>query len=688
MELQRNSYDRGGGGDDGARSAGAGGAANGGNSGQAAGREGIGASKNASSSSSSTTATREKDAIPSAPSAAAISSATHAADMVRLSRHTLVSCRIGGHTIEKGASPKKKALDPMRYMPDRATFYALFTVHAQFEDATTDHQVYRTYKQFAALHSRLQKKYPKSNFPRDLPTMRKKRYDNEYIEQKKHELNQYLKQLLELLEIRQSKTLREFLEDSHLPGDCDEEEVNPSMKMLEGLPGTIVTVRAGQSFSVSLNLSNAGDVVSWQFTTKKHNIGFSATFNGDTIRVYSREDSQVKPVKGFYKCTVPGTCTLNWDNTYTWSKGKVLIYWAEVEQAKPGVSSPVKLGSGGPDLANAQQSTSDGRRSGYIEKNRNHALYPRRIMNTSISLITKPFVSGKPSHQQEQYKVGPLIVERNIKFRGRNWYRKWFVLDTRKCILRYYDSESAARRGLSISKLNLNHKSASLAITSGEEAAPTPFMFIARTRKRCWKICASSLTEYNEWEHAISTALLTAQLSKRRRPGSKDNADVKRQDGTRDSSQSAQEAGNSLLQGDQCGELDDSEESEEDEEEDDHGKDGDDGDSDGDQSASDGELGHEIMKPVIQGTNRSATSHALHDSHVSSPTASYLGLVGAWELKWKICVLVLVNFVLLSIRWTPWAIVVGGLVLCNGGVVAMKLLEARSQALEKKLKQS
>lgn len=99
----------------------------------------------------------------------------------------------------------------MRYMPDRVAFYALFTVHVQFEGASDDHQVYRTYKQLGALHSRvssvylvlyvccarltpsvcfvfavqIQKKFPKSKFPKDLPTMRKKRYDNEYIEQKK-----------------------------------------------------------------------------------------------------------------------------------------------------------------------------------------------------------------------------------------------------------------------------------------------------------------------------------------------------------------------------------------------------------------------------------------------------------------------------------------------------------------------
>lgn len=443
--------------------------------------------------------------------------------------------------------------------------------------------------------------------------------------------------------------------------------------MLEGLPGTIVTVRAGQSFSVSLNLPSKGDIVSWQFTTKKHNIGFSATFNGDTIRVYSREDSQHKPIKGFYKCAVPGVCTLNWDNTYTWSKGKVLIYWAEVEQSKP-TSSPVAVGGGtgtggagaqgSADFANAHMAN-DARRSGYIEQNRNHALYPRRIVNSSISLITKPFVTGK-SNQQQQYKSGSLIVERNIKFRGRNWYRKWFVLDTRKCILRYYDSESAARKGLSMSKLNLNHKNASLAVTSGEEAAPTPYMFIARTRKRCWKICASSLTEFNEWEHAISTAILTAQLSKRRRSGNKDAVDGK--NATPGSSQTSQQAGNPLLQG-QTGGLDESEESEDDE----------DGervkvDGDSDQSVSDAEHGH-------RGVNSSGIDGAgvLFEQHV----ASYMDLVSSWELKWKLSLVAGVNLTLVVVRFLPLEAIGALLLLCNGCVFVLKWMEARRQQQRK-----
>lgn len=115
----------------------------------------------AATSSSASTAAGVAAARPSGPLSSAApppsttSPAALAGDSARQHKRVLVACRLGSHTIEKCASPKKKALDPMRYMPDRAAFYALFTVHVQFEGASTDHQVYRTYKQLGALHSRV-----------------------------------------------------------------------------------------------------------------------------------------------------------------------------------------------------------------------------------------------------------------------------------------------------------------------------------------------------------------------------------------------------------------------------------------------------------------------------------------------------------------------------------------------------
>ncbi|TMW64366.1 hypothetical protein Poli38472_012988 [Pythium oligandrum] len=429
----------------------------------------------------------------------------------RLPKKPLLSCVVDGVAMQKLPSPKKKALDPLRYIPsERTSFFCVFTVLARFEEHDGEVRVQRTYPQFLKLHAKIHKMFPRSTLPKHVPSVSKKRHDDEYLQEKRTEMNEYLKQLMDVPEIRLCRILREFVEDTQVSDDSDDDDELPS-KALEGLPGTIVTVRAGQSFSVSLNMQHTGDVASWQFKTKKHNIGFSASFNALSVRVYSREESSVKPVKGSFKCTEPGTLTLNWDNTYTWSKAKVLVYWAELEstQPKPSTNTQGKAKSGD------TSSLMDGRRAGYIAQSRNPVLYPRQIVNSSLSLITKPFISSGKSNQAG-FKSGLLIVERQIKFRGRRWYRKWFTLDMHKGILRYYDSEAAARKGLSLAKLNLSRKNACLAITSSNEAAPTPYLFMVRARKRCWKMCASTRSEYHEWEHAISTAILAAQVKRRR----------------------------------------------------------------------------------------------------------------------------------------------------------------------------
>ncbi|KAI9914605.1 hypothetical protein PsorP6_007868 [Peronosclerospora sorghi] len=199
-------------------------------------------------------------------------------------------------------SSQENALDPLRYFPDGGDQYALFTLAAYFKegDETPERRHFRT------LHSELLKTYPKSHLPRDLPTMRNKKLNNTYVEEKRNELTEYMAQLMQIAEVRTSNVLCESPETWGDSSD-DDDELSISLKMLEGRPGTI------------------------QFTNKTHNIGFSATFAGEIIRLYSREGAHLKPVKGTYHCFVPGTCTLTWDNTYTWSKSKVLIYWAEFE---------------------------------------------------------------------------------------------------------------------------------------------------------------------------------------------------------------------------------------------------------------------------------------------------------------------------------------------------------------------
>ncbi|KAJ8546968.1 hypothetical protein ON010_g11265 [Phytophthora cinnamomi] len=550
--------------------------------------------------------------------------------------------------------------------------------------------------------------------------MRSKRYDNEYIEEKRGQLTAYLAQLMQIPEVKASNVLRDFLEASSAVEESSDDEdglLVPS-RMLEGLPGTIVTVRAGQSFSVTLPLSAAGDVASWQFTTKKHNIGFSATFEGEMIRAYSREGADVKPVKGFYRCTAPGTCTLTWDNTYTWSKAKVLIYWAEVESHNgtpqhngqlPGAhdkfasvdgSDAASTGSG----AMSDASELDNRRLGFIEHTRSNSMHPRHIVNSSISLLSKPFVHGKngnedgstpgktrhllprrtsvptanipngmqtTEHTMPPVKAGSLIIQRSVKFRGRNWYRKWFVLDPRKCVLRYYDSEAAARRGLSLAKLNLTNKHASLAITSSLslDAAPTPYMFLIRTKKHCWKICAPSQSEYNEWENAISTAILTAQLSRRGRKSKKamlkaaksaavrkdshasesDDDTPTRYGAAPDTDCNAEATMESSLDHDRP--LSPIEESDDDDDESDNKEDSDDDDES--ESDSDDELHEgddfEVVQPIV---NTQSLVESETEAIGSLPDLQNL------PLEWKLGLAAVLNVALLSVRSAPAVVIV------------------------------
>uniref|UniRef100_M4B9V0 PX domain-containing protein n=1 Tax=Hyaloperonospora arabidopsidis (strain Emoy2) TaxID=559515 RepID=M4B9V0_HYAAE len=688
-------------------------------------------------------------------------------DVTRRHKPGLVACCIEGHKLQKRLLSTKKALDPLRYLPDSNGCYVLFTIAAYFSEDTTTrrHHVYRSYKQLSAMHTRLVKTYPKSHLPRPFPAMRTKKLVPEYINEKGIELTSYLTQILQIPEVKTSQVLHEFLETSHAVDDSsdedgdedeDDDEVVPSTR-LEKRQGTVMTVRAGQSFSVSLPLGAAGDVASWQFTTKKHNIGFSATFQEKVIRAYSREGADVKFVKGSYCCSRPGTCTLTWDNTYTWSKAKVLMYWAEVEPHKEMVEMKRRKVVAFEDREGGMESrdymlkknAGDGssffvgdretRRMGFIEHTRSNAMDPRRLVNSSISLLSKPFVHGYggkeegvvhgktrhliprrmsvhavsiPSRQQDSdrsilpVKAGFLIIQRSVNFHGRNWYRKWFVLDPRKCVLRYYDSEAAAHRGLSSAKLNLTNKHASLAITSclNLDAAPTSFMFLIRTKKQCWKICASSQVEYGEWESAVSTAILAAQLSRR---GSKSKkAMVKaakssaiRKDlhsskfedkspksgETTHANETAVDTPYSSMQPDQPppnwietydgdGDSDNKEASDSDEDDDDESE----SESDyGDEVCDGGSV--EDPQPVLD---------TIVPEHSCTGTIGSFPDLRSLPLKWKLGLAVLLNVVLIFVRLTSGVIIVLGLFVMDWHLLLMyvrgKELDALSPQKPKK----
>ncbi|RLN98476.1 hypothetical protein BBJ28_00006549 [Nothophytophthora sp. Chile5] len=406
----------------------------------------------------------------------------------------------------------------------------------------------------------------------------------------------------------------------------------------------------------------------------------------------------------------------------------MLIYWAEVEKQHDAAShqlgqshAPSIPASSADATAPAEErdfaSTGgssvagkmDNRRSGFIEQSRSNSMHPRRLVNSSISLITKPFihttggggeddgaaagnalqalgrrVSSPPNLKATesqplgghllQGKAGSLIIQRSVKFRGRNWYRKWFVLDPRKCVLRYYDSETAARRGLSLAKLNLTNKHASLAITSSLslDAAPTPYMFLIRTRKRCWKVCAPSQSEYNEWENAISTAILAAQLSRRGRSSKKAMRKAARSAATLKDSHaggSSEEAASvsgytatgsslattnsSLAHGEGLRPIEESDD-DDDEFEAKEDDESDDDDSDSDSDSDDEPHGSE--SDVVEAVSGATRPYAIVDTtalaNVRLPDLKKL------PVEWKLGFVAVLNVVLLSVRSAPAVVIV------------------------------
>lgn len=54
--------------------------------------------------------------------------------------------------------------------------------------------------------------------------MRSKRYDNEYIEEKRNELTAYLAQLMQIPEVKASNVLRDFLEASTAVEESSDDE--------------------------------------------------------------------------------------------------------------------------------------------------------------------------------------------------------------------------------------------------------------------------------------------------------------------------------------------------------------------------------------------------------------------------------------------------------------------------------
>jgi len=83
-----------------------------------------------------------------------------------------------------------------------------------------------------------------------------------------------------------------------------------------------ITVARSDLFELAFDFTE-GDIVSYQFKTKCHDIGFSVGLNGKIeIVSNSRQESDKRVIDGSFTVRQSGSYKFRFDNTYSWTKGK------------------------------------------------------------------------------------------------------------------------------------------------------------------------------------------------------------------------------------------------------------------------------------------------------------------------------------------------------------------------------
>ncbi|OQR99593.1 hypothetical protein ACHHYP_05540 [Achlya hypogyna] len=405
---------------------------------------------------------------------------------------SVLSASVVGHAIvRKESEPSSRSRRRLTLDKIRRPYLVVFEVTI-VTAAPTPERIHRSYPQFQSLHNQLRKKYPRSpQLP--LPVIKPGRYDSAYIELKyavrvsrsvprpTPELGVYLQHLLET--IPTCDVLGRFFRDVGVGSDSDDDSPPTA--------ATTVTIRKGQSYSVSLEIPGAHAAVAYQFATRKHDVGFSITLNDDTLQGYSREAA----LKGVVRCPAPGLCTLTWDNSYVWHRSKVVTYHAEVVLMSPRAESPRRSLR----TQSLSRAAEDATPTGYIEHVHRAPilLSPRRLVHTSMRKIIG---WSKP---EAWLKAGPMIIQRRraklkhaLLHAPESWYRKWFTLDGAHGILRCYDNQSSVTREGPQGRLKLTSGQATLSVVDARHLhGPTP------------TLCTESEEDFVSWRQAISTSI-------------------------------------------------------------------------------------------------------------------------------------------------------------------------------------
>lgn len=98
-------------------------------------------------------------------------------------------------------------------------------------------------------------------------------------------------------------------------------------------------VKRGTALKLSFEVESAGSVLSWQYKSLDHDIGFGVFFTEkgkagskavEEMIPTERRDCHMIPEEGSILCEKPGIYILRFDNSYSWTRNKKILYNVEI----------------------------------------------------------------------------------------------------------------------------------------------------------------------------------------------------------------------------------------------------------------------------------------------------------------------------------------------------------------------
>eukprot|EP01029_Cantina_marsupialis_P014415 TRINITY_DN3182_c0_g4_i1.p1 TRINITY_DN3182_c0_g4~~TRINITY_DN3182_c0_g4_i1.p1 ORF type:complete len:891 (-),score=239.83 TRINITY_DN3182_c0_g4_i1:241-2913(-) len=283
--------------------------------------------------------------------------------------------------------------------------YVAYLVNINSKDGA--YTIRRRFSAFRKLHLQLEKTFPRTSFP-DFPSRSLMRsLKKTYLEKKAMELNLYICKLIDMDEIRQCRAFMSFIQQDVSERISDEHRLHATL--LEHLPLETIDVKSGGTVTRALAVPAAGHMVVWEFRTGRYDIAFSAHFEGVEVHKYTRFSSAYRPTWGSFTSDGPGTCFLEWDNSYSKLRRKQL-------QVRMRVVSPEDV----TEVATHVQATDTDRRSsfsgsfigmGSVFADTSDISKQVKVLLTQLNETKNAFSDEQSRHQQLQNEHNELIED-------------------------------------------------------------------------------------------------------------------------------------------------------------------------------------------------------------------------------------------------------------------------------------